>query len=165
MGHPIAAIATGHGRSGIGILRMSGEGSISLAAKVFSRADGKPLEAAEDRKLVLGAVVAQLQTAILQIPCQIRPLLQQVVNDLPQRRFRRCFRLHLIAHDNSASKTGFSCSSRFSYRSSGVSSANACSSLKSCEQSHSPIAAGESFRFSCGKVLSASSNFRRAWAQ
>ena len=39
-----------------------------------------------------------------------------------------------FAHDNSASKTGFSCSSRFSYRSSGVSSANACSSLKSREQ-------------------------------
>ena len=35
MGHPIAAIATGHGRSGIGILRMSGEGCISLAAKVL----------------------------------------------------------------------------------------------------------------------------------
>ncbi len=70
-----------------------------------------------------------------------------------------------FAHDNSASKTGFSCSSRFSYRSSGVSSANACSSLKSCEQYHSPMAAGESFRFSCGRVPSASSNFRRACAQ
>ncbi len=56
MGHPIAAIATGHGRSGIGILRMSGEGCIERAAKVFSRADGKPLEAAEDRKLVLGTM-------------------------------------------------------------------------------------------------------------
>ena len=56
MGHPIAAIATGHGRSGIGILRMSGEGCISLAAKVFTRADGRPLEAAEDRKLVLGTM-------------------------------------------------------------------------------------------------------------
>ena len=39
-----------------------------------------------------------------------------------------------FAHDNNVSKTGFSCSSRFSYRSSGVSSANACSSLKSREQ-------------------------------
>ena len=46
MGHPIAAIATGHGRSGIGILRMSGEGCIERAAKIFTRADGKPLEAA-----------------------------------------------------------------------------------------------------------------------
>ena len=56
MGHPIAAIATGHGRSGIGILRMSGEGCIERAAKVFTRADGRPLEAAEDRKLVLGTM-------------------------------------------------------------------------------------------------------------
>ena len=56
MGHPSAAIATGHGRSGIGILRMSGEGCISLAAKVFTRADGRPLEAAENRKLVLGTM-------------------------------------------------------------------------------------------------------------
>ena len=39
-----------------------------------------------------------------------------------------------FAHANRASKTGFSCSSRFSCRSSGVSSANACSSLKSREQ-------------------------------
>ena len=39
-----------------------------------------------------------------------------------------------FARDNNASKTGFSCSSRFSYRSSGVSSAIACSSLKSREQ-------------------------------
>ena len=35
---------------------MSGEGCIERAAKVFSRADGKPLEAAEDRKLVLGTM-------------------------------------------------------------------------------------------------------------
>ena len=34
--------------------------------------------------------------AILQIPCQVRPLLQQVVNGPAQRRFRRGFRLHLI---------------------------------------------------------------------
>ena len=44
----------------------------------------------------LGTVVAQLQTAILQIPRQVRPLLQQIVNGPAQRRFRRCFRLHLI---------------------------------------------------------------------
>ena len=39
-----------------------------------------------------------------------------------------------FAYNSNASKTGFSCSSRFSYRFSGVSSANACSSLKSREQ-------------------------------
>ena len=44
----------------------------------------------------LGTVVAQLQTAILQIPRQVRPLLQQVVNGPAQRGFRRGFRLHLI---------------------------------------------------------------------
>ena len=37
----------------------------------------------------LGTVVAQLQTAILQIPCQIRPLLQQVIDGLSQCGFRR----------------------------------------------------------------------------
>ena len=56
MGRPIAAIATGHGRSGIGILRLSGEGCIELAGKVFTRVDGKPLGAAEDRRLVLGTL-------------------------------------------------------------------------------------------------------------
>ena len=44
----------------------------------------------------LGTVVAQLQTAILQIPRQVRPLLQQVVNGPAQRGFRRGFRLCLI---------------------------------------------------------------------
>ncbi len=36
MAHPIAAIATGLVRSGIGILRMSGDGCIDLANKVFT---------------------------------------------------------------------------------------------------------------------------------
>ena len=81
----------------------------------------------------LGTVVAQLQTAILQIPCQVWPLLQQVVMALPNADFGAVFACISFAHDNNASKTGFSCSSRFSYRSSGVSSANACSSLKSRE--------------------------------
>ena len=44
----------------------------------------------------LGTVVAQLQTAILQIPRQVRPLLQQIVNGPAQRGFRRGFRLCLI---------------------------------------------------------------------
>lgn len=35
MAHPIAAIATGLVRSGIGILRMSGDGCIDLANRVF----------------------------------------------------------------------------------------------------------------------------------
>ena len=53
---------------------------------------------------------------------------------LPHADFGAVFPCISCAHDNSASKTGLSCSSRFSYRSSGVSSANACSSLKSREQ-------------------------------
>lgn len=53
---------------------------------------------------------------------------------LPNADFGAVFPCISFAHDNSASKTGFAYSSRFSYRSSGVSSANACSSLKSCEQ-------------------------------
>ena len=52
---------------------------------------------------------------------------------LPNADFGAVFPCISFAHDNSASKTGFSCSSRFSCRSPGVSSANACSSLKSCE--------------------------------
>ena len=55
---------------------------------------------------------------------------------LPSADFSAVFACISFAHDNNASKTGFSCSSRFSYRSSGVSSANACSSLKSREQWH-----------------------------
>ena len=55
---------------------------------------------------------------------------------LPNADFGAVFACISFAHDNNASKTGFSCSSRFSYRSSGVSSANACSSLKSREQWH-----------------------------
>ena len=53
---------------------------------------------------------------------------------LPNADFGAVFPCISFAHDNSASKTGLSSSSRFSYRSSGVSSANACSSLKSREQ-------------------------------
>ena len=53
---------------------------------------------------------------------------------LPNADFGAVFACISFAHDNNASKTGFSCSGRFSYRSSGVSSANVCSSLKSREQ-------------------------------
>jgi len=42
---------------------------------------------------------------------------------MPIADFGAVFACISFAHDNSASKTGFSCSSRFSYRSSGVSSA------------------------------------------
>ena len=48
---------------------------------------------------------------------------------LPSVDFGTVFACISFAHDNSASKTGFSCSSRFLYRSSGVSPANVCSQL------------------------------------
>ena len=44
----------------------------------------------------LGTVVAQLQSTILQIPRQVRPLLPQVMDRLSQCRLWRSFRLHLI---------------------------------------------------------------------
>ena len=52
MSHTIAAVSTGHQVSAIGILRLSGEGCIEIAQKVFS---GRvPLTRAENRKLELG---------------------------------------------------------------------------------------------------------------
>ena len=52
MSHTIAAVSTGHQVSAIGILRLSGDGCIEIAQKVFS---GRvPLTRAENRKLELG---------------------------------------------------------------------------------------------------------------
>lgn len=56
MAHPIAAIATAFGRSGIGILRMSGDGAIELAGRVFSLESGKLLSDLPDRKLARGTL-------------------------------------------------------------------------------------------------------------
>ena len=56
MAHPIAAVATGWGRSGIGILRMSGDNCIALAARVFSLDSKKPLTELPDRKLARGTL-------------------------------------------------------------------------------------------------------------
>ena len=56
MSHPIAAVATGWARTGIGIIRMSGDNAIRLAARVFKLNTGTPLEEAADRKLVLGTL-------------------------------------------------------------------------------------------------------------
>lgn len=50
MSHTIAAVSTGNQVSAIGIIRLSGEGCISIASSVFS-AD---LSAAPNRKLILG---------------------------------------------------------------------------------------------------------------
>ena len=49
MSHTIAAVSTGNQVSAIGILRLSGEGCIEIAEKVFSR----PLQTSPNRLLVL----------------------------------------------------------------------------------------------------------------
>ena len=56
MAHPIAAIATGLVRSGIGILRMSGDGCIDLANRVFALYNGQALSSLPDRKLNRGTL-------------------------------------------------------------------------------------------------------------
>ena len=52
----IAAISTGKQPCAIGILRLSGEGCIQAAERVFRCKNGKPLSQAPDRKLVLGTL-------------------------------------------------------------------------------------------------------------
>ena len=56
MAHPIAAIATGLVRSGIGILRMSGNGCIDFAGRVFTLSSGQSLSVLPDRKLARGTL-------------------------------------------------------------------------------------------------------------
>ena len=56
MAHPIAAIATGLVRSGIGILRMSGDGCIDFAGRVFTLSSGQSLSVLPDRKLARGTL-------------------------------------------------------------------------------------------------------------
>ena len=56
MAHPIAAIATGLVRSGSGILRMSGDGCIDLANRVFALYNGQALSSLPDRKLARGTL-------------------------------------------------------------------------------------------------------------
>jgi len=53
MSHTIAAVSTGNVISAIGILRLSGEGCIGVAEKVFTLYKGT-LSEAPDRKLILG---------------------------------------------------------------------------------------------------------------
>jgi len=53
MSHAIAAVSTGTSISAIGIIRLSGDGCIDIAQKVFSPSAGK-LSDAPSRKLILG---------------------------------------------------------------------------------------------------------------
>ena len=61
---PIAAVATGWARSGIGIVRMSGEGCISLAAQVFRLRSARALADLPDRQLALGTLLDKEGRAI-----------------------------------------------------------------------------------------------------
>ena len=54
MGDTIAAIASGHQVAAIGIVRMSGEQSISYAESLFVPSFGGKLSEQKDRKLVFG---------------------------------------------------------------------------------------------------------------
>ena len=54
MSYTIAAVSTGNVISAIGIIRLSGDDAITIAEKVFTLNNGKPLSAAPDRKLLLG---------------------------------------------------------------------------------------------------------------
>lgn len=56
MSDKIAAIATGRARTGIGILRLSGDGCIEAAGQVFRLNTGKPLASLPDRRLALGTL-------------------------------------------------------------------------------------------------------------
>ena len=56
MAHMIAAAATGWVRSGIGILRRSGDGCLETAGRVFRADSGKPLSGLPDRRLTLGTL-------------------------------------------------------------------------------------------------------------
>ena len=52
----IAAISTGLSVSAIGIIRLSGDGCVHVASKVFKRENGTDLSEAPNRKLVLGTL-------------------------------------------------------------------------------------------------------------
>lgn len=54
MSDVIAAIATAHGVGAIGIIRMSGDGAVELAERVFTPMGGKKLSQMPDRTLVMG---------------------------------------------------------------------------------------------------------------
>ena len=54
MSHTIAAVSTGNAVSAIGIIRLTGDGCIEIAGKVFTLNNKKALTEAPERKLVLG---------------------------------------------------------------------------------------------------------------
>ena len=54
---PIAAIATGHSPTAIGIVRLSGEGCFACCDRVFRAANSRPFSQQEPRKMVFGEML------------------------------------------------------------------------------------------------------------
>ena len=54
---PIAAIATGHSPTAIGIIRVSGEGCFALCDQVFRAANGRPFPEQPSHKMVFGEML------------------------------------------------------------------------------------------------------------
>ena len=69
----IAAIATAAGRSGVGIVRLSGRGAAVCAGKVFRAMDGKPLEGHPPRRLVYGVLLDREGREVDRILCTWSP--------------------------------------------------------------------------------------------
>ncbi len=57
MSNTIAAISTAVGEAGIGIVRLSGRDSITIASKIFRGINTKKLNIAENRKLIYGHII------------------------------------------------------------------------------------------------------------
>ena len=56
MSHTIAAVSTGSSISAIGIIRLTGDDCAKIAGSVFTPGNGRPLEDAPNRKLILGSL-------------------------------------------------------------------------------------------------------------
>ena len=69
----IAAVATGWGRSAIGIVRLSGAGAAAAAGRVFSPMDGRPLADHPARKLIYGTLYDREGRAIDRALCTWSP--------------------------------------------------------------------------------------------
>ncbi len=67
MSDPIAAVATPASPSAIGILRLSGDGVISMVERVFRPLSGSPIGERPDRRLVYGALLDKYGQPIDQV--------------------------------------------------------------------------------------------------
>ena len=69
MSDTIAAVATAYGRAALGIIRLSGEGAVSVAEAVFRPQRGGLLRDCGPHRLVLGAAVDEEGRALDQVLC------------------------------------------------------------------------------------------------